>query len=355
MKIIKKVLASAIGAVMVFSVVGSFSASSVSNSIDPVEIPEGYSEVQGLDCTYSKQTTSTYTGERENMKIYSDDVLSEDFIRLDYCRCNYTVFEVIGSKREVFNDIYSKYSEKLDMDFYRGCIVSENVPDADINVYFYDETDENGKVTTDISKFENKQGLIQEMCEEMYKAECIRTANYKGAVYACTQGYFGGLIITLNKDYEESDYETMQAVLDNYDNARVSWYAEKSCEYRAYCNMSDSKQIISDLKEVFSDTIEVNEYVSLLAYPVEVSSAEVDLLSGLSTAPEILYGDLSLDGRVGIADAVIMNKHINGSVTLNADQQEAADLDANGEVNADDLYVLMQYLVNIIDTLPAAE
>ena len=86
-----------------------------------------------------------------------------------------------------------------------------------------------------------------------------------------------------------------------------------------------------------------------------VSSQTVDLLAGLTTEQEILYGDLSLDGRVGIADAVIMNKHINGSVTLNADQQKAADLDANGEVNTEDLFVLMQYLISIIDTLPAAE
>ena len=69
-----------------------------------------------------------------------------------------------------------------------------------------------------------------------------------------------------------------------------------------------------------------------------------------------LYGDINLDGRVDITDAVLLNKVAAGAVTLDtAEKQVNADCDANGEVDGKDAVVLLKFLVSLIKTLPSAE
>ncbi len=69
-----------------------------------------------------------------------------------------------------------------------------------------------------------------------------------------------------------------------------------------------------------------------------------------------LYGDINLDGRVDITDAVLLNKVAAGAVTLDTPEKQAnADCDANGEVDSKDAVVLLKFLVSLIKTLPSAE
>jgi len=66
----------------------------------------------------------------------------------------------------------------------------------------------------------------------------------------------------------------------------------------------------------------------------------------------VLYGDVTLDGRVDITDAVLLNKATAGQVELNVQQRSNADCDANNEVDSNDAVVLLNFLVSIIKTLP---
>ena len=69
-----------------------------------------------------------------------------------------------------------------------------------------------------------------------------------------------------------------------------------------------------------------------------------------------LYGDINLDGRVDITDAVLLNKVAAGAVTLDTPEKQAnADCDSNGEVDGKDAVVLLKFLVSLIKTLPSAE
>lgn len=68
----------------------------------------------------------------------------------------------------------------------------------------------------------------------------------------------------------------------------------------------------------------------------------------------MLYGDVNLDGKVDISDAVLTNKAVSGVVMLNKQQYQNADCDASGEVNADDATLLMKFLVHIVTVLPDA-
>lgn len=58
----------------------------------------------------------------------------------------------------------------------------------------------------------------------------------------------------------------------------------------------------------------------------------------------IVYGDLNSDNTLTTADAVLLQNYLLNAATLTADQQQAADLNADGVVNALDLALLRQKL-----------
>ena len=66
-----------------------------------------------------------------------------------------------------------------------------------------------------------------------------------------------------------------------------------------------------------------------------------------------LYGDVNLDGRVDITDAVLLNKKVAGVVILNDQQYANADCCTDDGVGQADSTVLLQFLVSIVKTLPA--
>ena len=68
-----------------------------------------------------------------------------------------------------------------------------------------------------------------------------------------------------------------------------------------------------------------------------------------------LYGDVNLDSRVDITDAVLLNKAVAGAVKLDGQQQKNADCDADGDLSSNDAIVLLKFLVSVITSLPSAE
>lgn len=65
-----------------------------------------------------------------------------------------------------------------------------------------------------------------------------------------------------------------------------------------------------------------------------------------------LYGDVNVDGRVDITDAVLLNKAAAKSVILSEQAIANADCNTNGEVGSDDAILLLKFLVSVIDRLP---
>lgn len=68
-----------------------------------------------------------------------------------------------------------------------------------------------------------------------------------------------------------------------------------------------------------------------------------------------LIGDVNQDGRVDIADAVLLNKACASAVSLDSTAQKNADCNGDDEIGANDAIVLMQFLVHIITSLPSTE
>ena len=75
-------------------------------------------------------------------------------------------------------------------------------------------------------------------------------------------------------------------------------------------------------------------------------------ISFSDTTPSVLYGDVNLDGRIDVVDAVLLNKAASGSITLNPQALKNADCNADGELGTDDALVLLRFMVHLITSLP---
>ena len=69
----------------------------------------------------------------------------------------------------------------------------------------------------------------------------------------------------------------------------------------------------------------------------------------------LIYGDINLDGRIDITDAVLLNKYCAGSIEMNADALQNADCDGDKEIGNNDAIVLLKFLVQLVPTLPYSE
>ena len=68
-------------------------------------------------------------------------------------------------------------------------------------------------------------------------------------------------------------------------------------------------------------------------------------------AESLKFGDINLDGDVTIADAILLNKYLVGSVTLSEAAQKNADCDKDGKLTSSDTLVILDYVVGSIDEI----
>lgn len=80
------------------------------------------------------------------------------------------------------------------------------------------------------------------------------------------------------------------------------------------------------------------------AVPTETTTTNTDLTA--------LYGDMNLDGRIDIVDAVLLNRMLAGQVQTNDQQRLNGDLDQDGSLSSNDASVLLRFLVNLISSIP---
>ena len=85
-----------------------------------------------------------------------------------------------------------------------------------------------------------------------------------------------------------------------------------------------------------------------------VTTTTTTTTSSTGVMGDVLYGDVNLDGRVDITDAVLLNKAVAGAVALDDTAKRNADCDGSNEVGANDAVVLLKFLVHIINSIPSA-
>ncbi len=68
---------------------------------------------------------------------------------------------------------------------------------------------------------------------------------------------------------------------------------------------------------------------------------------------DALLGDVNIDGRVDLTDAILLNKYCAGAVTLNEQQQLNADCYMqDDQITTDDAISLLRFLVHLVTSLP---
>ena len=74
--------------------------------------------------------------------------------------------------------------------------------------------------------------------------------------------------------------------------------------------------------------------------------------TGVVDPKSILYGDITLDGKIDLVDAVMLNKAVADQVTLSDAAKLNADCQADGEINGNDSITLLRFLVKLENSLP---
>ena len=90
----------------------------------------------------------------------------------------------------------------------------------------------------------------------------------------------------------------------------------------------------------------------VLVYGDRIGSVTFEVPADTGTSEKTVLGDVNLDGRIDITDAVLLNKTCAGVVLLTDAAKKNADCDCDGEVGSNDAVSLMRFLVHLISTLP---
>lgn len=107
-----------------------------------------------------------------------------------------------------------------------------------------------------------------------------------------------------------------------------------------------------------SDSDTTTESTTESTAATETSSSEESSTTTTSdtlTPEDVLYGDVNIDGRVDLTDAILLNKVCAGSVEISGLAVLNADCDADGDTTPNDAIVLLRFLVQLISSLPSAE
>ncbi|MEE1537458.1 MAG: dockerin type I repeat-containing protein, partial [Ruminococcus sp.] len=67
------------------------------------------------------------------------------------------------------------------------------------------------------------------------------------------------------------------------------------------------------------------------------------------------YGDVNLDGKVDLVDAITINKYLAGQITLSEQATKNADVNADGSLGDGDSTILMRFILMMIPNLPYVE
>lgn len=70
---------------------------------------------------------------------------------------------------------------------------------------------------------------------------------------------------------------------------------------------------------------------------------------------DILYGDVNLDGKVELTDAILLSKACAGQVTLTEEANANGDCNASGNTDTEDSVTLLRFLLHLENSLPVTK
>ena len=84
--------------------------------------------------------------------------------------------------------------------------------------------------------------------------------------------------------------------------------------------------------------------------PAPVSYTHLDVYK---RQPQVTLGDMDNNGEINMDDVALLIRYCNNLTDLTDTQKAAAELDGNGELNMDDVALLIRYCNNLLSVFPA--
>jgi len=378
MKKTSKILSLILGAAMAIGAVPSISA----------DADYRYYPMEDSDITGNVHSFEYFSGTElcENHKEYfpAEVVYRSLNNRTLFYGCSYIpihclTFQVTDDK---WKEIYSKYENKLGLKISnrRGNVHMEYELDMS-SCKSYEECQ--ALLNEQIETVQEKYEIIMNMCAEMYEAGYITEAKYfvrDFNVYGIFMKIdhivisdFGNVTTEEVEDVIKSVTDKMHFVHHEYDRIEddgtikhISFdtieFIEPDKSIGGERAAEDYFAVLDALKEAFGDELKIPTPDTRIftEVPPDYSTgadelSPIDIIAELEKNAGIAYGDANTDNHIGIQDAVLMNKFMVGAVDFNEDQNKVTDLNGDNAVDSEDLGILLQYLVDDIDTFPVAE
>lgn len=253
-----------------------------------------------------------------------------------------------------WKSIYEKYADALDFDVAKDIYVEESIIEkAHIVLNMYDVLDDDD-TPREAKSIEDKDEIIKQFCAALQEAGILIKANYR-AFYASFEDGISNSSFSVENF--TGDIEEVKNIVNKYDESAEVRFAKDLNILNVFTRLdlpyTDFEALMTEIGEFCEADVENYAYVNdTVSNPISTDS--IDILAAIGESDgTVTYGDLNADGSVGIRDAILMNKAVVGAITLNEVQTKAADVNGDGTVNGDDLNILLNFLVNNINTLPA--
>ncbi len=111
----------------------------------------------------------------------------------------------------------------------------------------------------------------------------------------------------------------------------------------------------TETTETTTETTEISEETTTTSSTTEEIAETTTTTTQYIEIDDVLYGDVNMDGRIDLTDAILLNKYCAGAVELNDQQAANGDCNNNGSTDMNDSIALLRFLVHLISALPSAE
>ena len=172
--------------------------------------------------------------------------------------------------------------------------------------------------------------------EKLYLSDDIKSVLRLKELYNLKEIYVPDSVTRLPiKRYLPTDISQLTII------ANKGTYAEEYAKEYGI-NFVDAKEYSKDKT---LNNVDLNSTEPVTEAPTSSEIAEE------TKAESLKLGDINLDGDVTIADAILLNKYLVGSVTLSEASQKNADCDKDGKLTSSDTLVILDYVVGSIDEI----
>lgn len=178
-------------------------------------------------------------------------------------------------------------------------------------------------------------------------------------------GYSGGtndVKIVMDDQFSNGDGDIVSAAIqDSYTELQPEWWKSSTNDETG----SDVTCVINTITLVYeyektttttdtTTTTTTTTETETTTSGAETTSSETSTTTTSGELPNILYGDVNLDGVVDLRDAIVLNKHMCQVVILEGAAAQNANVftDGSDTIDENDVNTLVNFVILLISDLP---